>query len=102
MCWATDWSLLIIRGLLIHGTRTYSEFLGAGEHISTNILAARVETLSCLELIERTDPEGRCRNNAYQLTAAGAALRPVLEGLGNWAHTHLSGFHADIVSLSCT
>ena len=93
------WSLLIIRDLLIHGTRTYSEFLGASEHISTNILAARLEILTCLKLIERTDPEGSRRNNAFQLTESGIALRPVLEGLGRWAQTHLAAFHADILSL---
>ncbi len=94
------WSLLIIRDLLIHGTRTYSEFLGAKEHISTNILAARLEMLSCLKLIERADPDGSPRNNAFQLTPRGKALRPVLEGLGRWAHTHLAEFHNDIVKLS--
>jgi len=94
------WSLLIIRDLLIHGTRTYSEFTKSREHISTNILAVRLDTLTCLKLIERTDPEGSPRNNAFQLTESGAALRPVVEGLGRWAHTHLSEFHADIVSLS--
>ncbi|MEI6440718.1 MAG: helix-turn-helix domain-containing protein [Alphaproteobacteria bacterium] len=94
------WSLLIIRDLLVHGTRTYSDFLGSKEHISTNILAARLEMLTCLKLIERTNPEGHRRNNAFQLTESGAALRPVLEGLGHWAHTHLSEFHTDIVSLS--
>jgi len=93
------WSLLIIRDLLIHGTRTYSEFLASPEHISTNILAVRLERLTCLRLIERADPDGAARNNAFRLTASGAALRPVLEGLGRWAHAHLSELHADIVSL---
>jgi DNA-binding HxlR family transcriptional regulator len=94
------WSLLIIRDLLIHGTRTYSEFLGSREHISTNILADRLDLLSCLKLIERTHPDASPRNNAYQLTEAGAALRPVLEALGHWAHSHLTEFHTDMVSLS--
>jgi len=94
------WSLLIVRDLLIHGTRTYSEFTRSREHISTNILAARLELLTRLKLIERTDPEGSLRNNAFRLTERGAALRPVLEGLGRWAQTHLSEFHTDIVSLS--
>ena len=93
------WSLLIIRDLLMHGTRTYSQFVGSRERISTNILAARLELLSCLKLIERTNPAGSPRNNAFQLTERGAALRPVLEGLGHWAHTHLAEFHDDIVSL---
>jgi len=93
------WSLLIIRDLLIHRTRTYSEFLGSKEHISTNILASRLELLGCLKLIERANPHGSARNNAFQLTASGAALRPVLEGLGKWAQTHLAEFHTDIATL---
>ena len=93
------WSLLVIRDLVIHGTRTYSQFLESTEHISTNILASRLEVLSCLELIERTNPEASSRNNAYRLTQSGAALRPVLLALGKWAGTHLSKFHADIVRL---
>ena len=93
------WSLLIIRDLLIHGPRTYSQFLESPEHISTNILAARLSLLTCLKLIERADPQASARNNAFQLTESGAALRPVLEGLGRWAQTHLSEFHADIVKI---
>ena len=94
------WSLLIIRDLLIHGSRTYSEFLEAKERISTNILASRLELLTCLKLIERENPHSGARNNAFRLTPGGAALRPVLEGLGQWAQTHLAEFHTDIVRLS--
>ena len=93
------WSLLIVRDLLVHGPRTYTELLASPEHISTNILAARLEMLACLNLIERADPRASARNNAYRLTASGAALRPVLEGLGQWAHTHLKPFHENILSI---
>jgi DNA-binding HxlR family transcriptional regulator len=89
------WSLLIVRDLLIHGTRTYSQFLESPEHISTNILASRLSLLGCLKLIERTHPDATARNNAFRLTESGAALRPVLEGLGRWAHTHLREFRTD-------
>jgi DNA-binding HxlR family transcriptional regulator len=93
------WSLLIIRDLLIHGSRTYSQFLESAEHISTNILASRLNLLVCVKLIERTAPDAGARNNAYRLTESGAALRPVLEGLGRWAQTHLKEFHTNIVKL---
>jgi len=93
------WSLLIIRDLLIHGPRTYSEFLASPEHISTNILASRLKLLSCLKLIERTQPEATARNNAFQLTEGGAALRPVLEGLARWAQTHLKDQHRSMASI---
>ncbi|MEI6502276.1 MAG: helix-turn-helix domain-containing protein [Actinomycetes bacterium] len=90
------WTILIIRDLIIHGTRTYSEFLESPERISTNILADRLSLLTCLKLIERTEPEAAARNNAFKLTESGAALRPVLEELGRWSHTHLKAFHPRI------
>jgi DNA-binding HxlR family transcriptional regulator len=91
------WSLLIVRDLIAHGTRTYSEFRQSPEHVSTNILADRLRLLTSLGIIERTDPDGAARNNAYRLTTSGAALRPVLEALGTWAQTYLRPFHADMV-----
>lgn len=93
------WSLLIIRDLLIHGPRTYSQLLESPEQISTNILAARLQLLACMGLIERASPDGASRNNPYRLTASGSALRPVLEALGSWAGSHLSDVHAGMVKL---
>ena len=93
------WSLLIVRDLIIHGRRTYSQLLESPERISTNILATRLKMLTCLKLIEHADAEASPRNNAYQLTQAGAALRPVLEGLGKWAHTHLKEYNMDIAKI---
>ena len=93
------WTMLIIRDLVIHGNRTYSDFLESPEHISTNILALRLKLLTCLKLIERTNPDASARNNAFKLTERGAALRPVLEGLGRWAQTHLKEFHSDMVKI---
>lgn len=93
------WSLLIIRDLLTHGPRTYTQLLESPEHISTNILAARLHLLACIGLIERTNPEAAARNNAFRLTQSGAALRPVLEALGKWASSHLSDWHADMVAM---
>jgi DNA-binding HxlR family transcriptional regulator len=92
------WTMLIIRDLLIHGPRTYSELLDSPEHISTNILADRLDLLVKLKLIERVHPDKSARNNAFKVTESGAALRPVLEGLAVWASTHLKEFHSKIVS----
>jgi DNA-binding HxlR family transcriptional regulator len=93
------WTILIIRDLIIHGTRTYSEFLESPEKISTNILADRLCLLTSLRLIERIEPDAAARNNAFRLTESGAALQPVLEGLGRWSHTHLRPFHAGILKI---
>jgi DNA-binding HxlR family transcriptional regulator len=93
------WSLIIVRDLIAHGTRTYSEFLESPERVSTNILAARLRLLTSMGIIERTNPSAAARNNAYQLTASGAELRPVLEELAKWSQSHLKTFHADMVNI---
>jgi DNA-binding HxlR family transcriptional regulator len=93
------WSLIIVRDLIVHGTRTYSEFSESAEGISTNILAARLKLLSAIGLIAHVNPDGGTRNNAYQLTPSGVALRPVLEELGRWSQTYLKSWHPDIVSI---
>jgi DNA-binding HxlR family transcriptional regulator len=93
------WSLLVVRDLISHGARTYSEFRQSPERISSNILAARLRLLTYLGIIERTNPDGAARNNAYRLTPSGEALRPVLEELGKWSQVHLKQFHSDIVDI---
>ena len=93
------WSLVIVRDLIEHGTRTYSEFCESPEGISTNILATRLRWLSSLGLIEHVDPDGASRNNAYRLTDSGRALRPVLEELARWSQKHLKASHPTIVKI---
>ena len=93
------WTMLIVRDLIIHGPRTYSQLLASPEQISTNILADRLNLLASLKLIERINPQNPARNNAFRLTESGAALRPVLEGLGRWAQTHLKDFHEEILAI---
>ena len=90
------WSLLVIRDLVVHGTRTYTDFRDAPEGIATNILATRLNLLSSLDLIERVDPERSARGNAYRLTKRGAALRPILVELLKWAQCHLVDMHPSI------
>ncbi|MEI6623566.1 MAG: helix-turn-helix domain-containing protein [Actinomycetes bacterium] len=93
------WSLLIVRDLISHGTRTFSEFLESPEHVSTNILTARLRLLTSVGIIERVNPDAAARNNAYRLTPRGLALRPVLEELGKWSQVHLKSFHSEIVDI---
>src|SRR3982751_5349926 len=39
------WSLLIVRDLMVHETRTYGDFTKSAEKIATNILANRLQVL---------------------------------------------------------
>jgi DNA-binding HxlR family transcriptional regulator len=93
------WSLVIVRDLFEHGTRTYSEFGESPEGISTNILATRLKWLSSLGIIEHVNQDRSARNNAYCLTASGLALRPVLEELGKWSQTYLKELHPAIINI---
>lgn len=96
------WSLLIIRDLIIHGPRTYSELLKSPEHIATNILAARLDLLVGLKLIQRVKLQASQRNNAFQLTESGAELRPILMALGIWAQVHLKNFHTEFLEINAS
>ena len=96
------WSLLIIRDLIIHGPRTYSELLKSPEHIATNILAARLDLLVGLKLIQRVKLQASQRNNAFQLTESGAELLPILMALGIWAQVHLKNFHTEILEINAS
>ena len=91
------WSLLIVRDLIIHGSRTFSEFGDSPEKISTNILASRLKLLTQLQLIERLDPNASSRGNAYVLTQSGKALKPVLQAYVKWAHVSLKQFNDQMI-----
>jgi DNA-binding HxlR family transcriptional regulator len=93
------WSLLIVRDLVVYGTRTYTEFTEAPEKISTNILASRLKLLTDLGVIERVDVNRTARNNAFRLTKSGKELRKVLEALGKWSHANLKEFHSEMVGM---
>ncbi len=93
------WSLLIVRDLIVYGTRTYSEFSQSAERISTNILANRLKLLTTLGVIERVDADRVARKNAFQLTKSGKELRKVLEELGSWSHTNLKELHPTMVGM---
>ena len=93
------WSLLIVRDLITHGTRTYTEFAESQEQISTNILADRLKLLAALGIIQRVDANRGPRNNAFQLTKRGKDLRKVLEALARWSYSNMREFHPEIVSI---
>ena len=92
------WTLVILRDLLIAGESTYSDFLGSAEGISTNILANRLTRLQRHNLVQRDTRHGN-RNAPYQLTAAGAALEPVLMALAEWAASQLTEAHPTMATL---
>jgi DNA-binding HxlR family transcriptional regulator len=79
------WSLLIIRDLMFRGKRTYGEFLGSEEKIATNVLADRLSTLECAELIRsESDPLNKTRI-IYSLTDKGLDLIRIMLEIVSWS-----------------
>lgn len=80
------WSLLIVRELLV-GTNRFNAIHRRLPGISRTLLASRLRYLAGIGVIEpRAEGQPGARAE-YTLTAAGIALRPVLEALGTWT-TH--------------
>jgi DNA-binding HxlR family transcriptional regulator len=88
------WSLLVIRDLF-RGLSRYTEFAAGPEGIPTNILAARLKRLEEAGLITSRPYQENPRRYAYELTAKGRDLKPVLRAIGGWALRHVPGSRAD-------
>jgi DNA-binding HxlR family transcriptional regulator len=82
------WSLLIVRDLMIRGFRSFKEFEGSGEGISTNILADRLRKLEKAGIIDSESEKSDGRKVNYRLTAKGIDLAPALLDLLIWGARH--------------
>ncbi len=82
------WSLLIIRDMMLRGSRTFKEFLDSYEGIATNILADRLRKLEAYGIITSKQDPSDGRKLIYLLTAKGIDLAPVLAEMVLWAARH--------------
>lgn len=82
------WSLLIIRDMMIRGSRSFKEFLGSDEGIATNMLADRLRRLESHGIIASVPDASDGRKLIYSLTAKGIDLAPVLTEMVLWAARH--------------
>lgn len=82
------WTLLVIRDLLLKNRKYYQEFLDAGEGISTNILADRLQRLVEGGLVTKSPDPEHGKRFVYRLTARGKDLTPLMLELIGWSHRH--------------
>jgi len=82
------WSLLIIRDMMLRGSRTYKEFMECDEGIATNILADRLRKLVAHGIVTTEPDPSDGRKRIYLLTAKGIDLAPVLTEMVLWAAGH--------------
>lgn len=82
------WSLLVIRDLMFKGRRYYGEFLSAGERISTNVLADRLQKLETSGVIEKNADPDHGKKYVYSLTQKGKDLIPIMLAIMDWAEQY--------------
>lgn len=82
------WTLVVIRDMFL-GSKTYSDFENGLEKIPTNILADRLKRLEAVGILRKERYQERPARYAYQLTARGRSLGPLLAELAKWAIQHL-------------
>jgi DNA-binding HxlR family transcriptional regulator len=80
--------LLIIRDMMLRGSRTYKEFLESYEKIATNILADRLRRLIAYGIITTEPDPSDGRKRIYLLTAKGIDLAPAMTEMVLWAAAH--------------
>jgi DNA-binding HxlR family transcriptional regulator len=82
------WSLLIIRDMMLRGSKTFKEFLDSYERPATNILTERLKRLEAYGIIASHDDLSDGRKCIYRLTKKGIDLAPVLTEMVLWAAAH--------------
>ncbi len=82
------WSLLIVRDMMLRGSRTFKEFLESYEGIASNILADRLRKLGSYGIISTQPDSSDGRKSIYVLTKKGIDLAPVLTEMVLWAAAH--------------
>lgn len=84
------WSLLIVRDLMLHKTRTYGDFTRAEEKIATNILANRLQVLEEYGIIIKLPYPDNKVKGLYKLSKKGVDLIPAVIEIALWGNIHLS------------
>ena len=79
------WCFLLLRDVLLHGKRTYSEFLSSPEGISTNILADRLSRLEAAAMLVRQVDPRKASGVCYFPTRKARDVLPALISMMVWA-----------------
>lgn len=83
-----QWTLLVLRDLLIQQKRTFREFQASDEGIASNILAERLKRLEACGLITKAPSPTDGRVMVYSPTEAARDLIPILVEMSFWGATH--------------
>lgn len=82
--WGDPWSLVILRDILIDNKKFYREFLTSPEGIATNILSARLQSLTEAGLLIKIEGKSNRAQTLYQPTGKALDLLPVILSVMQW------------------
>lgn len=82
------WTGAILR-ILLDGPARFGEIQARVPDLSDRLLSERLKELEDAGIVDREVEEGRPVQVRYRLTKSGAALEPVLDGIGRWAASWL-------------
>jgi DNA-binding HxlR family transcriptional regulator len=88
------WTLVVVRDLF-RGLTKYGEFLSGAEGIPTNVLAERLVRLEKARMITKVPYQENPPRYAYQLTARGRGLAPIVGAVALWGKRNLPGTALD-------
>ncbi|WP_100363894.1 winged helix-turn-helix transcriptional regulator [Diaminobutyricimonas aerilata] len=77
------WALLVVREL-VFGPKRFTDLRAGLRGISQNVLSQRLRDLEAAGIVRRTLLGPPASTHAYELTAAGHALEPVLVAMARW------------------
>ena len=89
-----QWTLLVLRDMLLLSKARFSEFRQSDEGVATNILTARLSRLQALGLIERHPDPQDGRGALYLPSDRALDLIPVLLAAMAWSDVHQPGTQA--------
>ena len=79
------WCFLMLRDVLLHGKRSYSDFLNSPEGISTNILADRLSRLETTGMLDRQVDPRKASRVCYFPTRKARDVLPTLISMMVWS-----------------
>ena len=77
------WSIIIVRDIF-NGKKTFGDFLGSTERISTTVLTSRLELLKSHQIIDSVPDLKDKKVKKYYLTDKGIDLFPVVYEMFYW------------------
>jgi DNA-binding HxlR family transcriptional regulator len=79
----TRWTMVLLRELVAGSTR-FNDLRRGVPRMSPTLLSQRLKELEAAGIVERRKPASAKGVFEYHLTAAGQAIRPIVEAMGFW------------------